>query len=96
MDSVGLAASSLAMSAVTETYEEFRGSTVSAYSAGASQVDDGLLEIVRVEGPILEEALYQRYVKRGGRCSRCRRRSSCFARRADATDQSRGNRSRRW
>ena len=66
MDSVGLAASSLAMSAVTETYEEFRGSTVSVYSAGASQVDDGLLEIVRVEGPTLEEALYQRYVKRGG------------------------------
>lgn len=54
------------MSAVTETYEEFRGSTVSVYSAGASQVDDGLLEIVRVEGPTLEEALYQRYVKRGG------------------------------
>ena len=66
MDSVGLAASSLAMSAVTETFEEFRGSTVSVYSVGASQVDDGLLEIVRVEGPILEEALYQRYVKRGG------------------------------
>lgn len=49
-----------------EAYEEFRGSTVSVYTAGDSQIEEGLLQIVRVEGPIMEEVLLQRYVKAGG------------------------------
>lgn len=49
-----------------ELYEEFEGSTVSVYVAGKDQVDQGLLDIIRVEGPISREMLFQRYVKAGG------------------------------
>ena len=49
-----------------EPYEEFRGSTVSVYSAGRDQIDQGLMQIIQVEGPIPREQLFQRYVKSGG------------------------------
>lgn len=49
-----------------EPYVEFKGSTMSVYAAGPDQIDQGLAEIIAVEGPIPEEMLFQRYVKAGG------------------------------
>ncbi|WP_288863483.1 AAA domain-containing protein [uncultured Corynebacterium sp.] len=49
-----------------EPYVEFKGSTVSVYAAGPDQIDQGLAEIIAVEGPIPEVMLFQRYVKAGG------------------------------
>ena len=47
-------------------YEVFDGWTVSVKEAGPTQVDEGLLRIIAVEGPISEQLLFQRYVKAGG------------------------------
>lgn len=49
-----------------EKYEQFSGSTVSIYVATNDQIDQGILNILAVEGPILERPLFQRYVRRGG------------------------------
>ncbi|PLA27012.1 hypothetical protein [Corynebacterium coyleae] len=49
-----------------EKYEEFTDRTVSIYLATNEQVDQGILKILAVEGPILEKPLFQRYVRGGG------------------------------
>ena len=49
-----------------EKYEEFTGRTISIYRATNDQVDQGVLNILAVEGPILEKPLFQRYVRGGG------------------------------
>ena len=49
-----------------EQYEQFSGSIISIYAATNGQIDQGILNILAVEGPILERPLFQRYVRRGG------------------------------
>ncbi|MCZ9294642.1 AAA domain-containing protein [Corynebacterium meitnerae] len=49
-----------------EKYEAFEGWTESVKTAGKYEIDDGLRQIITVEGPIPEQLLFQRYVKAGG------------------------------
>lgn len=56
----------LEVSQALEDYVEFTGSTASVYEYGAAMIDQGITEIIEVEGPIPEELLFQRYVKASG------------------------------
>lgn len=61
-----VASPSLPSATQLEEYEAFEGFTVGVRSASPSEIDEGLLQIIAVEGPIPEKLLFQRYVKAGG------------------------------
>lgn len=49
-----------------DRYQIFRGLCVSVHSASDEQIIEGLLAILKVEGPMLGHVLMSRYVKAGG------------------------------
>ncbi|AGF72174.1 superfamily protein I DNA/RNA helicase [Corynebacterium halotolerans YIM 70093 = DSM 44683] len=66
-DGQDTAVESSGQSAVFESeYEEFAGSCVSVHRATSAEINEGMLEILEVEGPMLGDLWITRYVTSGG------------------------------